>query len=242
MGAEAAFHPALRLGPARLARPRTKPVLLREVQKPRVKHHVLRAMHEDGRLLVIHDHLVGNPAKPLEAPDHPLVGVLGVFAVGAPEVKPWRVPQRVRREVHFGVDASQGGPTRGPSRSAVAGRAGSRSGRPTGSGAAPASADCKPDQSTHPPRYPRPAAPARSPRRSRRPPAAARQSADGTDPSSSHAGPAAAPPRPAPRPDSRSWGGPPVARRCLTRRHRASRVHQSSGSPPFATLLSLRVG
>ena len=59
-----------------------------QVDEPLVEARPLgRPMCQDCRLLVVHQHLVWHAAEVLEGADQPLVGVLGVLPVGAPEVE-----------------------------------------------------------------------------------------------------------------------------------------------------------
>ncbi len=86
--ADHAFVLALRLRPGRSARARYKPIVSRQIHKSWMEPGgaTLR-MRKGRRRLIVHQHLGQHAAKPLEAPDQPVIGVCGVLAVRAPEVE-----------------------------------------------------------------------------------------------------------------------------------------------------------
>src|SRR5205823_3672798 len=94
---------ALGAGPVGPAGPRGEAVVSGQVEKALIELGGLPICPElqDRRLLVIHQHLARHTAEVLQAADQPFVGVLGVFLVGAPEVKTARVAQRVDDEMHL---------------------------------------------------------------------------------------------------------------------------------------------
>ena len=57
-------------------------------------------MRQHRAFLIVDEHLGRHATEPLERADQPFVGVLGVLARRAPEVKPTRIPQGIRDEVH----------------------------------------------------------------------------------------------------------------------------------------------
>jgi len=60
--------------------------------------------------------IIAHPAQPLEAPDQPFVGVLGVRRGGAPGVEALGTAQRVHEDVHVGGLARDPRPLHGPVR------------------------------------------------------------------------------------------------------------------------------
>src|SRR3990172_7455562 len=55
-----------------------------------------------GDLLVVHQHFLSDAAEVLQTADQAFVGMLGIQTVGAPDVEPPRVTQRIYTEVHLG--------------------------------------------------------------------------------------------------------------------------------------------
>jgi len=93
---------ALGAGPIGPAGPRGEAVVTGQVDKARVKAHVLtHPMLEHGRLLIVDQHLVGHAGEPGKAAHQRFVGVLGVLAGRRPEVKAPRIAQRIDRETHL---------------------------------------------------------------------------------------------------------------------------------------------
>ena len=73
-----------------------------QVQKPLIEPHPRPDAVLDHRaLVIIHEHLPGHTAEVLEGPDDPLIGMLRILTIRAPEVKPPRKAQGVDAEVNF---------------------------------------------------------------------------------------------------------------------------------------------
>ncbi|OQB72156.1 MAG: hypothetical protein BWX92_03682 [Deltaproteobacteria bacterium ADurb.Bin135] len=98
-------HPlvlALGPGPVRAAGPGREPVVTGKVEEPLVEVHGITDMVVDHEaLLVVHQDLPGDTAEVLEGPDDPLIGVLGILLLCAPEMKPPRISKGVHREVNL---------------------------------------------------------------------------------------------------------------------------------------------
>ena len=77
-----------------------------KIEKPLVKSHTIPdTMADHGAPLVVNQHFPTHAAKMLARTEHPLIGVLGVVAVGAPEMKPPGIPQGVDTEINFPMTA-----------------------------------------------------------------------------------------------------------------------------------------
>ena len=98
-------HPlvlALGPGPVRAAGPGREPVVTGKIEEPLVEVHGITDMVVDHEaLLVVHQDLPGDTAEVLEGPDDPLIGVLGILLLCAPEMKPPRISKGVHREVNL---------------------------------------------------------------------------------------------------------------------------------------------
>lgn len=115
---DVAHHPfilALGLRPGRPTGPRHKAIAARQIHKPRMEPGgPAHGMLEDRRLLIVHQDLSRHTAEPVEAPDQPFIGMLGILAVRAPDMEPPREPQRVDDHVDRGLPSGNPRPVFSP--------------------------------------------------------------------------------------------------------------------------------
>ena len=109
-GADHALVLALGARTVRLAGPWGEAVVAGEVEKALVElHRTVRRVAEHRSLLIVAEHLLGDAAEAGAAANPPLVGVLGVLAVGGPGVKAAGESELVDDEVDGGGLAGDGG-------------------------------------------------------------------------------------------------------------------------------------